>query len=112
MQNRAQLETTLETARALVKAYFEVEECPWEKRFHIDQQRCRKCADSPVCEWLFQHDPAPDLSLCSLEQLCDVLAFAVEYLEAEMFQADHETEDCPCATCVWLRETHSLLLAD
>ena len=41
MQSKAQLETGLETACTLVKASFEVEDCPWEKRFHTDQQQCR-----------------------------------------------------------------------
>ena len=112
MQSKAQLESGLETARALVKAYFEVEDCPWEKRFHIDQQQCRECADAYVCEWLFQQDPAPDLSLRSPEQLRDVLAFAVGYLEGQMLKADHETNACRCAICVWVRETQPLLLID
>ena len=112
MQDRAQLEAGLETARALVKAYFEVESCPFEKRYHIDQQKCRECADGHVCEWLFQQDPAPDLSLCSHEQLRGVLSFAASYLESQMFQADHETDDCSCAVCVWVRETHGLLLIE
>ena len=109
MQDKAQLATSLETARALVKAYFEVEDCPWDKRFHIDQQRCQECADSYVCEWLFQQDPAPDLSTCSPEQLHDVLTFAVGYLEGQMHQADHEIDECPCAICVWVRENQPML---
>jgi len=112
MQTKAQLETSLVTARALVKAYFEVEDCPWEKRFHIDQQQCQDCEDRYVCEWLFQQDPAPDLSICSPEQLRNVLTFAAGYLEGEMRQADHETADCPCTTCAWVRETHTLLMIE
>jgi hypothetical protein len=109
MQSKAQLETSLETARALVKAYFEVENCPWEKRFHIEQQECRECADGHICEWLFQQDPAPDLSTRSPQQLREVLVFAVGFLEGQMHQADHDTDECPCAICVWVRETQSLL---
>jgi hypothetical protein len=112
MKYKAQLETSLETARAMVQAYFEVNDCVWEKRFHVEQQQCRSCADGYVCEWLFQQDPAPDLSIYSAEQLHDVLSFAVDYLESQMHQADHETEDCPCATCVWVRETQALLLTE
>ena len=112
MQNKGQLETRLETARVLVKAYFEVEDCHWEKRFHAEQQECRECAERYVCEWLFQQDPAPDLSLCSPEQLCKVLIFAAGYLKGHMLRADHRTDDCPCATCVWVRETHSLLMIE
>jgi hypothetical protein len=112
MQYKAQLEAGLESARTLVKAYFEVEDCPWEKRYHVDQPRCRECVDGYVCEWLFRQDPPPDLSLCPPEQLRDVLSFAVSYLEGRMFQADHEADDCPCAICVWVRETHRLLLTE
>ena len=112
MQNRVKLETSLETARALVKAYFEVEDCQWEQRFHVEQQECRECAEQYVCEWLFQQDPAPDISNCSSEQICKVLTFAVGYLEGHMLRADHEIDECPCATCVWIRKIHSLLLTE
>jgi len=112
MANKAQVEAHLETARAMVKSYFEVEDCSWEKRFHIDRQKCRNCANGYVCEWLFQHDPAPDLSICYPEQLRDVLTFAVGYLEGQMLQADHDTNDCHCAICVWVRETQLLLLIE
>lgn len=112
MQNKAHLETSLKTARAMVKAYFEVEDCRWDKRFHVEQQECRQCAERYVCEWLFQQDPAPDLSTYSPEQLCKVLNFAAGYLEGHMLRADHEIDDCTCATCTWVRETHSLLLID
>jgi hypothetical protein len=108
MQDKVQLETSLETALALVKDYFEVEDCHWDKRFHAEQQECRECAERYVCEWLFQQDPAPDLSICPSEQLHKVLTFAAGYLKGHMLRADHE-DNCPCATCVWVRETHSLL---
>jgi hypothetical protein len=109
MQSKVQLETSLEAARTLVKAYFEADDCPWEKRFHIEQQKCRQCADADVCEWLLQHDPRPDLSACPAGQMRNALTFAVGYLEGQMHQADHETDDCPCAVCVWVRATHALL---
>ena len=52
------------------------------------------------------------LSTYSPEQLCKVLNFAAGYLEGHMLRADHEIDDYTCATCTWVRETHSLLLID
>ena len=111
MQDKAKLETSLKTARALVKAYFEIEDCHWEKRFHTEQQECKGCAERYVCEWLFQQDPAPDLSICPPEQLRKVLTFAAGYMKGHMLRAGHE-DNCPCGTCVWVRETHSLLMIE
>lgn len=41
-----------------------------------------------------------------------MLTFAVGYLEGQMLQADHDTNDCHCAICVWVRETQLLLLIE
>lgn len=108
MDRKDQLQQKLTEARGLVKAYFEVDECPWEKRFHQDQQRCRECADGFVCEWLFVQDPAPDLAAYDRPQLRDALIFAVGYLEEQMRQADHPAA-CPCATCAWVRDSYPLI---
>ena len=59
----------------------------------------------------FQQDPAPDLSICPPEQLRKVLTFAAGYMKGHMLRAGHE-DNCPCATCVWVRETHSLLMIE
>lgn len=112
MHDKARLETSLETARTLVKTYFEVEGCQWEKRFYAERQECRGCADRHVCEWLFHQDTAVDLSSASPEQLRDVLAFAADYLQGQMLKADHEIFDCLCASCAWVRETDALLRTD
>lgn len=109
MQSKAEMDISLENARKLVNTYFEVVDCPWEKRFHIDQRQCRECTDGHVCEWLFQLDPAPDPSVSSTDQVREVLSFAVGYLEGQMLRADHETDHCPCAICVWVREAQALL---
>lgn len=98
------LKQQLEVARGLIRAYFEAPDCSWERRFHDDQQACRQCGDIHVCQWLFEQDPAPDLSSFPEERILDALHFAAGYLEGRMLEAGHEASQCTCATCVWVRE--------
>jgi len=109
MDRTEQLRQQLETARGLVKAYFETDDCPWEQRFHQEQHACRHCADGFVCEWLFEHDTPPDLAAYTPAQLRNALVFAAGYLEGRMTQGDHKTGICPCATCSWVRQARDLV---
>lgn len=108
MQNKAETQAKLEAARGMVRSYFEAPDCPWEQRFHQDQRSCRECAQSYVCEWLFEQDPTVDLSNASAEQLREALSFAEGYLEGRMLEAGHQPADCPCAICSWVREVDPL----
>ena len=109
MDSRQRLTEKLAAAPDLVKAYFEIPECRWEGRFHQDREACRNCADTVVCEWLFARDPAPDLSALSRAQVRDALSFAAGYLEGRMTEAGHETEQCACAICCWVRDSLVLI---
>jgi hypothetical protein len=109
MDSRDRLLQELHTARGLVRAYFETPDCRWEGRFHHDQADCRQCADVGVCEWLFEQDPAPDVSALSQRQICDVLSFAAGYLDGRMVEAGHDTDQCGCATCSWVRGSLALI---
>lgn len=109
MADGSQLTEKLAQARDLLRAYFEVPGCNWEQRFHQEEQECRSCGDSHVCQWLFEQDPAPDLQAMPPQRLREALQFAVGYLEGRMIEAGHDPMHCACATCKWLRGGHSLL---
>lgn len=109
MNNRDRFIDKLKSARPLVVAYFDPPGCDWSGRFHAEQKECRQCADASVCSWIFGQDPAPDLSAFSEDELNDALVYAAGFLESEMFVADHDSESCSCAICVWVRDAKSVL---
>lgn len=109
MDHRGQLIDHLEQARGMIRAYFEAPDCDWERRFHDDQPVCQSCGDTHVCQWLFEQDPAPDLSTYSQERIRSALQFAVGYLDGRMIEAGHIPMRCHCATCKWVRDAYSLL---
>ena len=104
-----QLIAQLEFARHLVRTYFDHPDCIWEGRFHQTHQECGRCVDSGVCAWVFAQDPAPDLERYTQAQIIEALMFATGFLEGNMLEAGHETADCRCAICTFVRQNHQVI---
>lgn len=92
-----------------MRTYFDPPVCTWEGRFHQTQPECRQCAESGVCAWVFAQDPAPNLGGYTQEHIIEALMFATGFLEGSMLEAGHESADCGCSVCTFVRENHAVI---
>ena len=90
--------------RELVRNYQDLDQCPHSGMFDRNDVACLECEDRSECEWLYSNNEYSNLHLKPLPELVQALAFALDFVSAQVALWEHEIKECQCETCVWYRE--------
>ena len=94
--------------RDLVRRYQDLGRCPHNGMYDGKDIACLECEDQTECEWLYNNNEFSNLKQKSLTELLKALGFAMEFVSAQAVLWEHDSRDCGCETCSWLRETAEL----
>jgi len=104
-----QIIASLAYPRRLVSGDQELDECRHDGQFSSRHRDCAVCAQGPECRWLYKNGEHAALEGKSLQELEDVLAFAIGFVESWALQRLHNNSaSCSCDSCVWLRSAREL----
>lgn len=95
--------------RAMIRGEIAIEECPHAGNFCWQDVACQRCDCGAECEWLFSNDELVALEEKSLEELEGALEFAVGYVDARITRLGHESANCRCHACTWLKTGMALV---
>jgi len=95
---------SLAYARYQVQQHLELDDCPHSAQYDQQDQRCQKCEFGPECQWLCSNDEFAALERKSTETLVDALVFSLGYIDALITRWGHDSDECRCEACAWLRE--------
>lgn len=95
--------------RSLMRDYLELDDCPHDGQFAIEDRRCQDCDNREECEWLFRHEAYMDLPRRDVVVLKRALAYGVDYVRGLATRYAHDQNHCRCPTCRWLRRAQGYL---
>ncbi|MFZ0256939.1 MAG: hypothetical protein WAN46_15140 [Gammaproteobacteria bacterium] len=95
--------------RAVICGAISIEECPHAGNFSPQDVECKNCRCGAECEWLFSNDELVALEEKSLDELEGALEFAVGYVDARIMRLGHQTTNCHCHACTWLKTGMALV---
>ena len=95
--------------RSLMRDYLELDDCPHDGQFAVDDAHCRDCDNREECEWLFKNEAYLDLRRRNVTKLKRALAYGVDYVRGLATQYAHDQNRCRCPTCRWLRRAQNCL---
>ncbi len=85
---------------------------PGECRFHGNYSgklECRLCGSATECQWLAHHDEFSSLADKPTAEVATALEFAVDFIESTVVAEGHDSDNCPCESCKWLRDSRTML---
>lgn len=85
--------------------------CPCNGFFSPNDTTCRECAKYYECGWLNSTDEFNSLSEQPMEFLYRALAFGIDYVDALNTRANHNSKNCGCKSCEWLRNARHVARA-
>lgn len=106
---KEQIMKALEFPRAVICGAISTEECPHAGNFSPQDVGCKDCRCSAECEWLFSNDELVALEEKSLDELEGALEFALGYVDARIMRLGHQTTNCHCHACTWLKTGMALV---
>lgn len=107
---RQSLIEALSYPRELVRNDMDLDDCPHNGLFDDEDGRCLICPQQPECEWLYNNEEFVALEQKPIAEVLTALEIASDYVAAQIAYWEHNTEQCRCTSCTWLR--HALQLVD
>ncbi len=109
LPRRAKLLELLRFARDENKGRLDVEACPHGGWFATEDERCWVCAASQECAWLLHNDGVVPWTARSDADLLNALKFALEVLDIQARNREHNIQTCTCDACTWVRSARYYL---
>jgi hypothetical protein len=97
--------------RRVVMANVDLSRCPHGGSFSSKDTTCRECAKNYECDWLTSTDDFNNLSEQPMEFLYRALAFGIDYVDALITRANHDSKNCDCKSCEWLSDARHVVRA-
>ncbi len=110
-QQRTKLLDLLVFARAEIQAQLDLEQCPHNGWFASEDGRCQVCVAHQECAWLLHNDGVLPWHERDDADLLQALRFAVQVLEIQARDREHNQLFCVCEACIWLRSARHCLTA-
>lgn len=101
---------TLSYPRELVRNDIELDDCPHSGLYDDEDGRCLACPQQPECEWLYNNEEFVALQQRSIGEILAAVEIALDYVAAQIAYWEHDSKQCGCTSCAWLR--HALCLVD
>jgi len=98
---------TLRYPRYLLRTELRLEECPHDGHFTDTDPGCQECFDGQDCRWLLSVDEDSMLENQPLDNLVNVLGFAIESVESLIEEGQHDAL-CLCEACLWRKQADTL----
>jgi hypothetical protein len=95
--------------RELMSADMELDSCPHNGLYDDDDGRCLACVQQPECEWLFDNEAFAALERKPIGEILRALETASDYVAAQVAYWHHDSRQCGCTSCTWLRDTLRLV---
>lgn len=71
-------------------------------------RKCRECDFGLECEWLYDNEEFGVVQRRPMRILVEALEFAINYIDAQVVEWEHDSERCACDACTWLRDARRL----
>lgn len=84
-----------------------VDSCPYNLHYFPEALKCRDCFYGNECSWLSENDEFVDLAMKSEDELLQALVFAIHRIDADVAYWGHNSRNCNCEACHWLRQAQS-----
>ena len=94
--------------RELVRGEFELDDCPHSGLYAEEDARCIDCPQRPECEWLYSNEEFVALEQKPMAEILEALEFALEYVAAQIAYWQHDSQQCGCTSCSWLKDAARL----
>lgn len=94
--------------RTLIGYSQDLDRCPHNGMYDHSDHVCLNCSDQSECIWLYNNKEFSNLKTKPLADLRTALAFATDYVSAQIAIWEHDSDHCPCEACSWLRQAEEL----
>jgi RNase P subunit RPR2 len=95
--------------RLLMEREVKTQSCGQHYRFNEQADDCVDCLYALECQSNSDRLADENLRDATLSELNKLLVFGYEYVNYELARIDHETEQCSCESCGWIRRVTPLL---
>lgn len=95
--------------RMLMISRMDVRDCPMNRYFNAEQRICQTCDQGQECRWLNSNDEFSALAEQPLEALFEAFLFSINYVDAHVSRAKHNSRRCICESCAWVRDARHLV---
>lgn len=112
LEKRDQMIAALDYPRLLMGREIKQRACSEHYRFNEQVAECSECLYILECQSYSKQLAAPTLRRASSSELLRLLRFGLEYVSYQLNRQDHDTAQCACDQCAWIRSVTPLLDAD
>lgn len=109
LEKRDQIIAALDYPRLLMEREIKQRACHEHYRFNEQVAECNECLYILECQSYSKQLAAPTLRRASSSELLRMLRFGFEYVSYQLNRQDHDTAQCECDQCVWMRSVAPLL---
>ncbi len=95
--------------RELVRNDMDLDDCPHNGLYDNEDGRCLACPQRPECEWLYDNEEFAALEQKSIAEILAALEIASDYVAAQIAYWEHDSRQCGCTSCTWLRDALRLV---
>lgn len=94
--------------RYLIRSDIDLVGCPHSGIYDKFDHECTECVNTDDCIWLNNVEDTSMLEKYSDMQLLHTLEHAIVTVVAQMSRWEHDTTQCDCESCTWLRKAQTL----
>lgn len=106
---RQDLIEALNYPREFVRNEIELDGCPHNGLYDSEDGGCSACPQRPECEWLYHNGEFAALGQKPVAEILTALEIASDYVMAQVACWEHDSRQCGCTSCSWLRGALHLL---
>ncbi|MCW8891557.1 MAG: hypothetical protein OQL20_12930 [Sedimenticola sp.] len=106
---RDQVIAALSYPRLLMEQEVKAQACEQHYQFNETVEACNDCLYVLECQSNSDRLSVENLHQASSSELSKLLSFGYEYVSYQLSRDDHETAQCDCQSCGWIRDVAPLL---
>jgi hypothetical protein len=95
--------------REVLRNYMELDNCPHNGLYDGTDGKCLACPQRIECEWLYSNEAFAALEKKPFAEILAALENGLEYVTAQISYWEHDSRQCGCESCAWLRDAQRLV---